>query len=231
MIFKKHYYDFLFPVVALAVLTIAFHQTNLDEWLAGHFISSGVWKFRNSFLLEKVLHKGGVLFTATIILGIILSLFWVWSDSQKRQLKNLLVFILTSSLLTIISVSLLKNFTTLPCPWNTLALSGVNSSPSIWMMFSLGLPKQHCFPGGHSSAGFAFLSIYYGYIFAYGKRNFISLIPGLLIGLLFGFTQQARGAHFMSHDFATAFVSVCCSWMTFLIYSKYNKNYEALDKG
>lgn len=223
---SKEYGDYFIPIIFLFFLTLVFHQVGIDEWIAGHFYKSGGWPYRDNFIIEKILHKGGALFSASLLVMICLALIWVWNNPSLKAMKIFFSFAFTSSLLTIIAVALLKKITTFPCPWYSTSFNGLTQMPSFWMIFSLGLPKGNCFPGGHSSGGFAFLSFYYAYKFAFGKRSFKTLIPGILIGLIFGLAQQARGAHYMSHDFATASVSIFCSWVTLSIYSNYNKKHE-----
>jgi membrane-associated PAP2 superfamily phosphatase len=224
---KTQLSDFFLPLVILCVLMFLFHQTPLDEWGAGHFYSvTKSWIYRDNFFLEKILHKGGVLFTSGLLVYLLGKLVFIWKKPNQKEMKSFLGFILISSICTIVMVFFMKRWSTLPCPWDTQTFGGGNVTPPLWEMFSSSLPHAHCFPGGHSSGGYAFLSIYYAYIYVYGKRNFKALLPGLIIGLVFGITQQARGAHFISHDIATMFVSILSSWMTLLIYTYYNKKHE-----
>ena len=217
--------DFYLPLICMVFLMILFHQTSLDEWLAAHFYSSkDLWIYRDNFFFEKVLHKGGVLFSGTVIVGLIVALISVCKNPAKRQIQNYLSFSLIATLLTIILVFLLKRITTFPCPWNSLPFAeGGALVPSLTQMFSSDFPNPRCFPSGHASAGYSFLSLYFGYTYVYGKRNFWALIPGISLGLIFGIAQQMRGAHYMSHDFATIIISIFSSWLTLLVYTYYDK--------
>jgi len=65
---------------------------------------------------------------------------------------------------------------------------------------SFGLSEAgHCFPSGHASGGFALLALYFA-AYLYARRPALFLLPGLLVGTVFALGQQARGAHFLSHD-------------------------------
>lgn len=219
--------DFLFGIIFSLGMMFLFHETFLDEWLAGHFYQDSKWVYRDSFLLEKIFHKGGVIF---IIVALSLAIFrylYLWKLKKNRFERDYLGFIILGSVLTILSVFFLKRITTLPCPWSSQAFGGGVPKPALWHAFTPGMGHGHCFPGGHSSGGYAFLSVYFGYTFIFGKRNWITLLPGVMIGLLFGITQQLRGAHFLSHDFATIFVSIISCWITSLIYSYYNNRHES----
>lgn len=63
-----------------------------------------------------------------------------------------------------------------------------------------GAEFGQCFPGGHSSGGFAQVASYYvlkQYHRPYAK---FGLLFGIGLGAIFGLAQELRGAHFISHD-------------------------------
>jgi membrane-associated PAP2 superfamily phosphatase len=64
----------------------------------------------------------------------------------------------------------------------------------------------HCFPSGHATAGFAFVSLYFLF-----RRWRPPAAPWVLlavcgIGLLFGWAQMVRGAHYPSHTLWSAWL-------------------------
>lgn len=187
----KQLFDFIIPSIFLIGLVFLFHQTSLNEQLAGHFFTpSAEWIYRDNFFLERILHKGGVLLSLAIILGIIGRLVFIWKKPVKKQETDYWGFVLASTLLTIVLIAILKMLTTLPCPWSSATFGGPVHTPPLWKMFATDFPKMHCFPAGHSSGGFAFLSMYFGYTLVYGKRNFWTLCPGIIMGLVYGMTQE-----------------------------------------
>lgn len=222
MAYKDSKIIFFLPLVIIGCLAILFHQSFLDEWVARHFYFSHGWIYRDSFLFEKILHKGGVLFTIFLISCLVLKLFWQWNDHTKKKQRNFILITLISSISTIAVVSLFKRYSTFPCPWNSTMFNGQVKVPDLWLVFSSQLSRQHCFPAGHSSAGFAFLSMYYAYYYSYGQKRLLALMPGVLLGVAYGGAQQVRGAHFMSHDLSTIFLTILCTWITILIFSKYD---------
>jgi membrane-associated PAP2 superfamily phosphatase len=203
------------------------HESGLDTALASRFFNpTDQWMYRDSFVLEKILHKGGVIFSIVILVALLGRWLYLYKFHGDKKQKDYIGFVLLSSIATILTVFFLKRWSTLPCPWNSVAFGGDVNPPEIWRVFALDLPGRKCFPAGHSSGGFCFLSMYFGYTFIYGKRNFKTLIPGLLIGITFGVTQQMRGAHYLSHDLTTISLSIIVSWLTTLIYTNYDKKHE-----
>jgi len=212
-------------IVSLA--TIYSHGSGLDTALAGYFFNPvDQWIYRDSFLLEKVLHKGGVILTIVLLVALVCRWAYLFKFHDDKKQRTYVGFVFLTSLFIIVTVFFLKRWSTLPCPWNSVAFGGTVNPPSLWKAFAFDLPREKCFPAGHSSGGLCFLSMYFGYTAIYGKRNFKTLIPGLLIGLIFGVTQQMRGAHYLSHDLTTIFITITISWLTSMVYSYYNTKHE-----
>lgn len=211
----------LFAIVAMLI----FHYSRLDIKVASLYYNPTLqWVYRDNFWLENVLHKGGVWITALILIWIIYQIVIAYFSKDKKN--NQIIYyslVLISSLLTILIISLLKNHTTFPCPWYVNFFGGAQSIPDLMKLFSPSLPVGHCFPAGHSSGGYCFLSFYFIYFLLTGKRDQRKLLPALMLGLIFGITQQMRGAHFLSHDLATLAVSIFIPWVTTHIYFYYNK--------
>lgn len=219
--------EFATLAMIVSLATVYSHGAGLDTTLAGYFFNPvDQWMYRNSFILEKVLHKGGVIFSIAILVALLGRWIYLFKFHNNKKQRDYVGFIFLSSVVTIVTVFFLKRWSTLPCPWNSVAFGGNVNPPELWRAFALDLPIGKCFPAGHSSGGFCFLSMYFGYTLIYGKRNFKTLIPGLLIGIIFGMTQQMRGAHYLSHDLTTILISITISWITSLIYTYYNKKYE-----
>ena len=211
-------------VLILSLMIIYSHQSGLDFSIANYFFNPiDQWKYRDSFVLEKILHKGGVIVTIVILVSLLGRLFYLFKYTNDKNKIKYFSFIFFTSIFTIITIFFLKRYSTLPCPWNSIVFGGEMNTPSLWNAFSVDLPKGKCFPAGHSSGGFCFLSMYFGYTIIYGKRNFKTLIPGLVLGVAFGLTQQMRGAHYLSHDLTTILTTIAISWIASLIYYNYGK--------
>ena len=226
-IYKSLNIEFSALILIMSLLIIYSHQSTLDSSIANYFYNSiDQWKYRDQYFLEKILHKGGVILTVVILVTLLSRIFYLYKFSKdKKQLDYFSIIFLTSDC-SIIVIFLLKRWSTLPCPWNSVVFGGEVNPPSLWRAFAVDLPAGKCFPAGHSSGGFCFVSMYFGYSVIYGKRNFKTLIPGISLGVIFGVTQQIRGAHFLSHDITTLLIVIIVSWMSSLIYYYCKKKYE-----
>jgi len=65
------------------------------------------------------------------------------------------------------------------------------------------MPRGVCFPAGHSSAGFAWVSLYFFALLVHPAWRWRGLAVGLVAGGVFGLAQPLRGAPFLSHDLWT----------------------------
>ena len=110
-------------------------------------------------------------------------------------------------------VGALKAVTNVDCPWDLSEFGGVRPYVGLLEDRPDWLPRAKCFPGAHSASGFALMSFYFAWFKTPGRAKFIGLAGGLTTGLLFAFGQEARGAHFLSHDL----VSGLLVWVVLLV--------------
>ena len=208
---KRMIYVLLFIFLSI----IYSHQSYLDTLVAAWVYDPELgFALRNHFLLEKVFHKGGVLFVLLIGIVILLRMghhsYLILKNTNNRLVEHQkklmeLIFVFISVLISVLLIKLLKNNTTLPCPWHVEGFGGNRDFQSITTLFSSEYRIGHCFPSGHASAGFSFLSLYFARAL-YAMPKFSHMLPGLALGSLFAITQELRGAHFLSHDLATILI-------------------------
>lgn len=219
--------DMLVPTMILMVVLVLLHQSSFDAIIAGHFFDKDkYWVYRDNYYLEKIFHKGGAKFIAFVILAMSGYLLHSLIRKKNGAFQEYIKFVTLSSILTIFLVFLLKKISSFPCPWDSASFGGKRDFVPILSVLSEKYPRGNCFPAGHASGGYAFLSMFYGYSFVYAKRCMKCLFPGLLLGGFFGVVQQVRGAHFLSHDVGAIIVSIFSSWVTYMILRKYNQLYE-----
>jgi membrane-associated PAP2 superfamily phosphatase len=105
-----------------------------------------------------------------------------------------------------LAVGILKEVTNIDCPWDLTGFGGTHPYVHLFADRPDDLPHAACFPGAHSSSGFALMAFY----FALRERRRSAALSALTIAIavsaVFSFGQEARGAHFVSHDLWSAFV-------------------------
>jgi membrane-associated PAP2 superfamily phosphatase len=189
------------PLLAAASLLTALEHTGADLWLANQWfaLEGNVWAWRDNWLAYDVIHHDGK--QVLIACGLLLLLLIVLSFRVHRLGKWRLpmTYLLTSMAILPALIASSKRYSPVPCPWD-LALYGGDTVYQSTFQHSFGLTEiGHCFPSGHASGGFALLALYFA-AYPYARRPALFLIPGLAVGWTFALGQQARGAHFLSHD-------------------------------
>jgi membrane-associated PAP2 superfamily phosphatase len=118
-----------------------------------------------------------------------------------------------STLVCVLAVAAVKSLNASSCPWDLGPFGGLVQPASHWQGFLAGDGGSgHCFPAGHASAGFAFMSGYFAFRQSQARLARAWLALATAGGLVLGLGQQLRGAHFLSHTLWTAALCWAVSW-------------------
>lgn len=205
----------VYPMLACTVLLAMVGLGHLDTWLADRIFALGgyQWAWRDAYLTEDVLHVFGR--NASIALWLVT--FMVWLAALKRPamsaLRRPLAYLFLAILLSTLLVGFLKAWSNMDCPWDLVRYGGERPYVGFFELRPAGLDRGRCFPAGHASGGYAWLSLYFFLAVARPRWRWAGLACGLGLGLVFGVAQQLRGAHFLSHDISTA--AIC--WLVSLV--------------
>jgi membrane-associated PAP2 superfamily phosphatase len=197
------------PLVLFVVLAVVFATTPLDVTIARTVFFDAPhaqWIGAHSWLINELVHTGGR-WAVRVLLAIVLA-FWIatWVERDWRQLRRPAAFFLVSALLSIGVVGLLKTLTNVDCPWDLATFGGRFPYVELFADRPDALRAGQCFPAAHASSGYALLALYFTFRERHAGLAKLGLALGLLTGLVFGLAQQARGAHFVSHDLWSAFL-------------------------
>lgn len=212
--FWKHH--LLWPLLLLSAAVFAIETTQFDlifdDWLFK--LEGQHWALRNNFITQILLHDAAQNFSKILaLLLLIVALISPYNQYLRRYQKGwwlLFASITTASIL----VNIGKSFTHVDCPWDLLRYGGDRPYISIFQIHPGNFAFGQCFPAGHSSGGYGFLALYFFFRHYQPQQRWTGLLIGILMGLVYGFDQQLRGAHFLSHDVWT--LSIC--WFTALFY-------------
>lgn len=186
-------------------LMLVVYGLGLDVRLADALYrwQGGDWALQDNVLLEDWLHHGGRTLSqwmgATVILALLASLLPTPLRRRRRPLLFLFLAVAGSTL----AVSTLKQLVPMECPWDLARYGGDWPFVGLLAWRPSGMPDTACFPAGHASAGYAWLSLYFVLAATRPRWRWLGLALGLGLGLAFGIAQQLRGAHFLSHDLWT----------------------------
>lgn len=191
------------PLLTMAfLLLVELHQ--LDFALAHLFYDPQTGFIgRHSAFLEEVLHDRAK--QAVILLGILAIVGFLVSllPTKLRSLRRPLGYLVLAMGLCTAIVTPLKALTAVQCPWSLAEFGGVEPySPLLGHHPYVDEPGR-CWPGGHASAGFSLLALYFALRDYRPRLARAALVGALALGSLFSLGRMMQGAHFLSHNLWT----------------------------
>lgn len=208
------------PLLLMALLLLL-DPSGVDFALAHLFYEPGQgFVGRHNFWLEDILHDRakqvvialGVLAIAGFVLSLLLPRWRAW----RRPLGYLL---LSLSLSTSI-VTPLKTLTAVHCPWSLSEFGGLETfTPLLGERAPTDKPGR-CWPGGHASAGFSLLALFFALRDSRPRAARGALAVALGLGALFSIGRMMQGAHFLSHNVWTLLFDwliclLCYRWLLY----------------
>lgn len=201
------------PLAAMALLLLV-DVPHLDFALAHLFYDpQNGFIGRHSAFLEDVLHDRAkqvvILLGVLAIVGFIASLL----PTRLRQWRRPLGYLVLALGLSTAIVTPLKALTAVQCPWSLQEFGGVEPySPLIGHHEFVDKPGR-CWPGGHASAGFCLLALFFVLRDRRPRLASAALVGALVLGSVFSLGRMMQGAHFLSHNVWT----LLFDWMISLI--------------
>lgn len=190
------------PLLVFAALTLTSLGMDLDRRLADllYGLEGHRWQLRHAFVTDTLIHETGRAVSVLAWIGALVA--WIASCMRERwaHLRWPLGYLLVATALAAILVAWFKSWSNMDCPWDLVRYGGSRPYVSLFGMRPVGLSRGACFPAGHASSGYAWLSLYFFLWTVKPGMRWLGLLAGLGLGLLFGVSQQLRGAHFLSHD-------------------------------
>ncbi len=191
-------------VAGLAVL-LAWDASGLDLWVMRHVGGAGGFALREAWFTSQLINQGGRLLSWVAVAGLVLVNLqpgrWLPELTRRERVTWLVV-----TLLCLAAVSLVKRVSLTSCPWDLAEFGGTARYVSHWAFGLRDGGGAHCFPSGHASAAFAFLSGGWVLARAYPGAARAWLVGVVALGVVYGAGQMLRGAHYPSHTFWTAWI-------------------------
>ena len=202
------------PFVAFAFLTWLLIGLHGDQWIADRLyaLEGNAWTLQSGYWSQDIFHAAGRQASKNAWFLVLIVFIASFFSEKLRVWRRPLAYLLIASLLSTAVVGLLKRHTNIDCPWDLLRYGGRQQFYGLFTQRPIALAKAACFPAGHASAGYAWVALYFFSLSTAPRWRWWALGSALSVGLLFGFAQQLRGAHFMSHDVWS--LMIC--WLTAL---------------
>jgi membrane-associated PAP2 superfamily phosphatase len=190
-------------VMAFALITLGRVDVRLAS-AAFYDAATRAWVGTHTWWAEDLIHEDGLALVRSIAMTAILVYAATWLSPRFGSLRRDAGFVALAILLATGIVALLKQVTNIACPWSLTSFGGTHAYVTLLGHRPPDAERVACFPGAHSSGGFALMCFYFVLRDRAASAARILLVLGILAGSLFAFGQEARGAHFLSHDLASA---------------------------
>jgi membrane-associated PAP2 superfamily phosphatase len=200
------------PLLAFSVLFGILEVFSLDrviarEWYFNVHTAQWLGAGAGEWWARGLLHIGG----RWVIRGITAAalVFWglTFAVAPLREWRKSAGYVVLAMLLAMLIVGILKAVTNVDCPWDLVGFGGDNPYVALFADRPDALRRAQCFPGAHASSGFALFAFYF--VFRDRSRAVARwmLSIAIAVGIAFSIGQEARGAHFLSHDFTSAAIA------------------------
>jgi len=208
-------WQLLLPLAVFVVANFVLLQLGGDRWLAGHLYlwEGGRWALRDGFVTNTLVHEAGKRLSVLAWLGVAACAAAAWYRPAWRAWRRPLLYLALAVLLSTSLVAWMKSWTHVDCPWDLVGFGGSRGYHDLLAALPAQAPRGACFPAGHASAGYAWVALFFCFRSVRPHWRWKGLATGLCAGLVFGISQQLRGAHFASHDAWT--LMVC--WLVALL--------------
>jgi len=202
----------LFPTAAF-VLGNVLLISGRGDLLLGDVLygwQGGTWRLQDAWLTSGLIHDQGRNVVGVALLTLLFAIALSHLSQAVRLYRKGLYYVLVSALITVAIVNLMKEVSALDCPWDLARYGGEKAYLSLFDERLAGQSPGACFPAGHASGAYCWLGLFFLARHFWPRWRFEVLGGVLALGVVFGIAQQLRGAHFISHDLWTLYIS----WMS-----------------
>lgn len=197
------------PLILFALLATLLATSSADLVVAHALFfneASSKWIGADSWWTNQLIHHDGGLLIRSLAAGALILWTTTWWRPQWRELRRPALYFFLSMGLSVGVVGLLKSLTNVDCPRDLSEFGGAFPFIHLFQHRPEALRHARCFPAAHASSGYALVALYFALRERSRWASRLGLASGLIMGLIFGIAQQARGAHFVSHDVWSAWL-------------------------
>jgi membrane-associated PAP2 superfamily phosphatase len=173
----------------------AWYDSTASGWLGA---GAGDWWARD------LIHQAGRWLPRSVGAAALLCWLASFGVASLAKWRREIGYVFAGMAVVITIVGVLKEITNVDCPWDLVGFGGDRPYVGLFGDRPDTLPRAACFPGAHASSGFALLAIHFALRERARRAANVALWVAIAIGVLFAIGQEARGAHFLSHDVTSA---------------------------
>ncbi len=187
-------YQLIVLLVLAGLFTWLARDETLDRLLTGYWFDAASQHFplQQNALLDLLNHRLAKYVTIAVAAGTLL--YGAYKRSPRLVTAALLMGLGTAV------VGILKAVSHHSCPWDLVEYGGKALAYPLFDAAPLGSGPGRCFPGGHSSSGFMVMGLFFAFWRERPRLAWGMVVAGAVLGLVMGYGQVMRGAHFFSHN-------------------------------
>jgi membrane-associated PAP2 superfamily phosphatase len=187
-----------------AVLVFALGRfTDVDLVLADAFYdgATGSFPWRDAWLTDIVGHRilKAVLVALALLLIAAAMRGAIWPETMSPLRRLQLQVIACSAVVVPLVISLLKQHSNAHCPWDVTRYGGSEPYVRLFAMLPPGAHPGHCLPAAHASSALWLISLAVLWLPGQRRKAWRAACAAAGLGLMVGWLQQMRGAHFLTH--------------------------------
>lgn len=210
-------------LMAVAILLVGMaRETSVDLWLADRMFdaTAGRFDWRNHWFAAEFMHRWAriplVMMGALVVIAALVDgLRSISPLTYGHRLR--LRMTAACALLVPLAVSLMKHYSSVHCPWDVDRYGGLAPYVRLFDALPAAVPAGHCFPAGHATSAL-WLTGLCVWLLPHRPRSAAGAgVFSMALGLGLGWVQQLRGAHFLSHTLASAWVAAAVLWVIFIV--------------
>lgn len=181
---------------------LLFELTDLDLAASRPFYddASQRWLGKDAWWANELLHTGGKWLVVVVASGAIITFALSFRFRRLAEWRGAALYLALCVGIGTGLVAAAKEVTDRHCPRAMEVFGGSVPYTRLFEGTPPGYPPGRCFPAGHASGAFSLVGLYFVARARRSPRAGWWLAPGALLGTAFAFAQQARGAHFLSHN-------------------------------
>ena len=209
---RNHLY---IPLGIFVLAAVTFDLGDVDLWLADklYALEGGTWALKNAWITSTIIHQLGKKLSLLIAAIILTALIFSYISKYLHQYRRELLYLLFAAGGGSVLISILKSISHVSCAWDFSRYGGTENYTGVYTQI-LNMSGDNCFPAGHASGGYAWLAFYFLGAYKQSTWRWAGLSFARGVGLVFGISQQLRGAHFITHDLWT--LAICWFFSLFV---------------